>query len=47
MRVALFGAGGDIPLCALQSLHGVCDVVAVVRPGPATAVPPHPIPCRR
>jgi len=33
MRVVLFASGGDIPLCALQALRQVSDVVAVVRPG--------------
>ena len=34
MKVALFAAGGEIPVLALRALQGHCTVVAVIRPGP-------------
>lgn len=38
MRVALFGAGGEIPVHALRVLRDHCAVAAVVRPAPSPGV---------
>ena len=38
MRVALFAAGGEIPVEALRALVAVATVVAVVRPDPPRGI---------
>lgn len=40
LRVALFAAGGEIPLAALRCLHEVSEVVVVVRPGRHAGIGP-------